>query len=361
MRLGGWAAALPLLALLLSGCAGENRYGDFALPTPGAIGTAAPRAVVRPAITTPRVTINMPRPGAVMQPVPGGWESVDVLNPSVVEFGGRLLNVYSAFDGKTWHTGVAASTDGGFQWERLGRVLSPSAATWEGSYIAANGTALAHKGELLYWYQAGSPPRIGLARSKDGRTWTRHASPVLPTGPRGSWDERGVADPYVVEAPGGGGGALYMFFLGQNRARQQRLGLARSTDGGVTWTKLRTNPILEIGEEGMFDENGLGEPAVWQAEGHWWMLYTGRDRREARRLGLAFSRDGRQWQRFTEAAVMTGTEPWNAKVICDPTVLPPLQPGGPWRIWYGGGDVAHPAENIHGQIGYAELMMVPRF
>ena len=342
MRLSGWAAAV-LLALMLSGCAGENRYGDFALPPPaGVFGAAHPR-------------ITAPNPGAVMEPVAGAdsWEAVDVLNPSVVEFGGRLLNVYSGFDGKAWHTGVAASTDGGRRWERQGRVLSPTAA-WEGHYIAANGSALAHRGELLYWYQAGTPPRIGLARSPDGRRWTKNPEPVLPVGPRGSWDERGVGDPYVIEAEGG---ALYMFFLGQNRARQQRLGLARSADGGATWTKLRSNPILEIGDEGTFDENGLGEPAVWQSSGRWWMLYTGRDRHEVRRLGLAFSRDGRRWQRFTDAAVMTGAEAWNAKVVCDPTVLPPRQPGGPWRIWYGGGDVAHPAENIHGRIGYAELTL----
>lgn len=345
-----WAAAGFLALILVAGsCAGPNRYDDFALPAP--FGSAA--RAVRPRIATPR-------PGPLIGPVAGTWESADVLNPSVVEFGGKLLNIYSGYDGKTWHTGVAESADGGFEWRRLGRVLSPSAA-WEGNYIAANGAALARAGQLLYWYQAGSPPRIGLARSKDGRTWTRHPEPVLEPGPRGSWDERGVADPYVIEAGSGdgGSGALFLFFLGQNRARQQRLGLARSTDGGLSWTKLRANPILEIGEDGAFDENGLGEPAVWQSDGRWWMLYTGRDRREVRRLGLAFSRDGRRWQRFHDTAVMTGLEAWNEKVVCDPTVLPPSLPFGPIRIWYGGGDVAHPAENIHGRIGYAELTMAP--
>lgn len=347
MNLRGTLAAAAFAGALIGCSSGPNRYADFALPPPE--GGVANRAV------QPRFTF---RPGPLMTPSgeAGGWESVDVLNPSVVAFAGKLFNVYSGFDGKTWHTGVAVSADG-IQWERLGKALSPEAAAWEGGYIAANGSALARSGELLYWYQAGSPPRIGLARSKDGRAWSKHGEPVLSTGPRGSWDERGVADPYVIQARAGGG--LYMFFLGQNRARQQRLGVARSTDGGVTWTKLRTNPILEIGEEGTFDENGLGEPAVWQSDGRWWMLYTGRDRREVRRLGLAYSLDGRTWQRFTDTAVASGGEPWNAKVICDPTVLAG-EPGSALRIWYGGGDVAHPAENVHGRIGYAELQMVPQ-
>jgi len=319
MRLCGAAAVL-----LWAGC---GRYSDFFLPPP----SGAARDV------KPEFKVD-PKP--VMEPAPG-WESADVLNPSVVWHGGKLVNVYSAYDGKAWHTGIAESVDG-LRWEGRKLVLSPP----DGGYIAANGTALSRGGELLYWYQAGSPPRIELARD-----WKKNPEPVLNTGPRGSWDERGVADPYVIEA----GGQLYMFYLGQNRARQQRLGLARSTDG-VTWTKLRSNPILEIGEEGAFDENGLGEPAVWESDGRWWMLYTGRDRHENRRLGLAFSRDGAHWQRYSEQAVFSGQEPWNSRVVCDPTLLPR---DGILRMWFGGGDVPHPAENIHGRIGYAELKMVP--
>ncbi len=330
-------AALAAFVLLLAGCRG--RYADFTLPAP----TGAPRD------GKPQFKAD-PKPS--MEPA-AGWESADVLNPSVVSLAGKLLNIYSAYDGRTWHTGVAESSDG-LRWERRARVISPD-LEWEGRYIAANGAALVHAGELLYWYQAGSPPRIGLARSRDGgRAWAKHGGPVLDTGPRGSWDERGVADPYVIETAGDKA-ALYMFYLGQNRARQQRLGLARSSDGGVTWTKLRSNPILEIGEEGTFDENGLGEPAVWQANGRWWMLYTGRDRHENRRLGLAFSGDGAKWQRYSESAVFAGDQAWNSRVVCDPTVLVDPQRGGVVRIWFGGGDVPHPAENIHGRIGYAEL------
>jgi hypothetical protein len=319
MRLCGAAAVL-----LWAGC---GRYANFSLPRP----SGSARDV------KPEFKVD-PKP--VMEPAPG-WESADVLNPSVVWHGGKLVNVYSAYDGKAWHTGIAESVDG-LRWEGRKLVLSPP----DGGYIAANGTALSRGGELLYWYQAGSPPRIELARD-----WKKNPEPVLNTGPRGSWDERGVADPYVIEA----GGQLYMFYLGQNRARQQRLGLARSTDG-VTWTKLRSNPILEIGEEGAFDENGLGEPAVWESDGRWWMLYTGRDRHENRRLGLAFSHDGAHWQRYSEQAVFSGQEPWNSRVVCDPTLLPR---DGILRMWFGGGDVPHPAENIHGRIGYAELKMVP--
>jgi predicted GH43/DUF377 family glycosyl hydrolase len=276
----------------------------------------------------------------------GAWDSSDALNPSVIRSGGAYLNLYSGFDGHTWRTGAAFSNNG-ITWSGRAPVLSPDPFTWESSYIAANGAALAWRGTIWYWYQAGSPPRIGLARSADGRQWTKQAVPVLDPGPRGSWDERGLGDPYVIEA----GGRLYMFYLGMDRARRQRLGVARSDDG-VTWTRLRSNPILELGDPGAFDEVGLGEPAVWSSNGHYWMLYTGRDRNEVRRIGLAESIDGARWTRSERAGILAGRQPWNNKVVCDPSVEP--GPDGV-RVWFGGGDIARPDERINGQIGYAFL------
>jgi predicted GH43/DUF377 family glycosyl hydrolase len=149
------------------------------------------------------------------------------------------------------------------------------------------------------------------------------------------------------------GGRYYMFYLGMDRARRQRLGVATSDDG-VSWHKLRGNPILELGEYGAFDEKGLGEPAVWAARGYYWMLYTGRDHNEARRMGLARSRDGVRWEKLP--MVIAGSEAWDSKVICDPTVI---ANGDRVTVWFGGGDVAHPAQNIDGQIGLATLISEP--
>ncbi|MCP5115523.1 MAG: hypothetical protein GY953_32250, partial [bacterium] len=130
-------------------------------------------------------------------------------------------------------------------------------------------------------------------------------------------------------------------------------GVAVSADG-LRWTKLRTNPILELGPLGSFDETGLGEPAVWAAAGRYWLLYTARDPDEYRRLGLASSADGVRWERVSPAPVLKGRRPWNSKVVCDPTVEVTSEGV---RVWFGGGDVAHPAENINGQIGLAVLRM----
>lgn len=309
------AAVILCSCIFASAC---GRYSDFSLPHPN-----GQSQNVR--------WLWVADPEPLRSPADG---EVDVLNPSIANH--RLF--YSIFDGKAWHTAV----DGR-------RVLSPEANTWEGSYIAANGSVIYRDGEYLHWYHAAGPevPKIGFARSKDGEHWQKHSVPVLDVGPRGSWDERGVADPYVIES----GGELYLFYLGQDRARRQRLGIARSSDG-IVWTKLRSNPILELGSRDLFDEFGLGEPAVWQSHGVWWMIYTGRGTGEIRRMGLAQSEDGIHWQKISSLTI-GGTQAWNAKVICDPHVE--LQTDGRVKVWFGGGDVAHPSERIHGRLGVGWL------
>lgn len=135
------------------------------------------------------------RPGPVLpRGAAGDFDGFDTLNPSIVRHDGLYYNLYSGFDGRTWRTGLATSPDG-VRWTRRGPVLSPDPSTWEGSYIGANGSLLVSGSEFLYWYQAGNPPRIGLARSRDLHHWRKLPEAVLGYGPTGSWDERGVAPP----------------------------------------------------------------------------------------------------------------------------------------------------------------------
>lgn len=277
----------------------------------------------------------------------GSWDNTDTLNPSVVHWRGRYWNLYSGFDGKTWHTGTAVSADG-VTWTERRRILSPEG--WEGSYIAANGSAIVMPGDTLaYWYQAGREvPSIGLARSSDGLSWHKEAQPVLEPGPRGSWDERGVADPYVIRR----GEWLYLYYTGMDRAQRQRLGVARSRDG-IDWRKSLDNPILDIGGHEEWDEGGLGEPAVWTSHGVYWMLYTGRAWDEKRRIGLAQSRDGIHWTKMRDQ-VFAGSFAWDSAVICDPTV--DVRNPSAVRVWFGGGDKPSPDERLNGQIGLATLV-----
>ena len=91
---------------------------------------------------------------------------------------------------------------------------------------------------------------------------------------------------------------------------------------------------------------------MWTSGGAYWMLYTGRDASEHRRMGLAQSPDGVAWSKVPNF-VIEGGSAWDSKVICDPEVE--LQADGTVRVWFGGGDVASPDQNLHGQIGIGLL------
>ncbi len=320
-----------ILMLLLSGC---GSYARFTLPPlPGGAEDSSFLLEAEP------------------RPVIEHGPDSDVLNPSVVRGPAGLLNFYSAFDGASWRTVLARSEDG-IHWQSGETILKPNPQTWEAGYIAANGSAFFDGSQFWQWYEAGprSALRIGLARSADGRSWTREPVPVLDRGPYMSFDERDVADPYVIRE----GGMFYMYYLGQDRAvpPRQRIGVARSRDG-IHWTKFTGNPVLAPGNPGTFDEAYLGEPAVFRFQGFYWMLYTGTDFTGQRRLGLARSIDGISWRKLP--AVFSGGSDWDSKVMCDATVL---VEGEQVRVWFGGGDVVSPDERLHGQIGYGLLRPV---
>lgn len=329
------------LALLGAACgpAWRPKQADFTV-------TGCEAAAGVPPPETWRFEVD-PEPVLKRGPI-GAWDAVDVLNPSVVRRGGTFYNFYSGFDGKIWRTGLAVSSDGR-TWGKTATnsVLEPAAGTWEGDYIAANGSAVDAGPEFLYWYQAGRPPRIGLAVSPDGQSWRRRANPVLEPGPPGSWDAAGVGDPYVLRC----GQTYYMYYLGQGMRGVQRLGVARSPDG-VHWQKYVGNPILDVGPPGSFDERGVGEPAVLRAEEEFLMIYTGRENGENRGLGVARSPDGVHWRRAALPQPVAGDQPWNSRVVCDPAVW---VGGGRLWLWFGGGDVPSPDENLHGQIGLAVM------
>ena len=102
--------------LVLGGC---GRYAEFTLPQ------------LERTHETVRWQWDVRAEPVMARGAKGDWDSVDVLNPSVVQGPGGWWNLYSGYDGRAWHTGLAMSPDG-LQWTRRGKVLSPDAQTWEG-------------------------------------------------------------------------------------------------------------------------------------------------------------------------------------------------------------------------------------
>lgn len=278
----------------------------------------------------------------------GTWDAVDVLNPTIVFVEGVYYNLYSGYDGSRWQTGLATSL-GGINWRKFegNPVLRLSERGWDSTYIAANGSVAHADGTFYYWYQGGEKAQIGVATSKDARAWDRLAEPVLKPGPKGSWDDTGVADPAVIHLAD----TFYMYYLGMDSYGVQRLGVARSNDGRK-WEKSIANPILDVGPPGYHDENGLGEPAVFRVGQRFYMLYTGRNASEVRTQLLATSPDGVHWMKKLRGPVLDvgPSNAWDSAVVADAW---PMIINGQLLVWYGGGNRKEPAQNLNGAIGLA--------
>lgn len=300
--------------------------------------------------TSPNINVvnNVTTP-VLEQGEDGEWDDTDCLNPSVINFNNQYYNYYSGFDGQSWATGLAVSEDGK-TWEKYegNPVLWVGQAGLDNEYIAANGSAVVIDNKVYYYYQgvADGKAYIALATSEDGKTFTKHGEPILQADSSvGAWDEAGVADPYVIEYDG----LYYMYYLGMNNVAIQRLGVAVSEDG-IHWIKSVANPILDVGAKDTFDENGLGEPSVVYHAPYFYMFYTGRDAKENRNIGYALSVDGINWKKYSTDGLVDFQVEWNSKVICDTTFLLDAETGL-LDVWYGGGNIASPDENLNGKIG----------
>ena len=144
--------------------------------------------------------------------------------------GGRDVIVRTrAEDGRSF---FGTTGDGG---RRPPIVLAPELA-WEGT--ALSGPAALRRGEewLLYYAGAGG---IGVARSRDGVSFTREPSPVLAADPRaGAWETSAPRAPGVYVLPDGRVRLLY--------AAGGALGAAESEDG-VRFRRLDADPAtLEL-------------------------------------------------------------------------------------------------------------------
>jgi hypothetical protein len=135
-----------------------------------------------------------------------------------------------------------------------------------------------------------------------------HDHPALNLGEPGAFDDRGVMASCVVEADG----ELYLYYVGFTTAVDSpyvtEVGLAVSTDGGVSFTRAESSPVLarDRGEHpGTNSPFILREDGVWKM---WFGSFTGWDRTTERAepvyvIRYAESSDGVRWERDDAACI----------------------------------------------------------
>ncbi|MSQ14921.1 MAG: hypothetical protein EXR50_03555 [Dehalococcoidia bacterium] len=214
--------------------------------------------------------------------------------------------------------------------------LEPGAlGTWDSYSIHAPSVLKVNGGHMM-WYDGttGSDPyagwSIGAASSRNGRAWTKDAAnPVLTPGAQGEWDGVSVHDPRVLRD----NKEYWMWYSGFD-GKIWRIGLAISPDG-VNWQKSASNPIMDGGSPGSWDEAGAAYSSVIYIQDTFYMWYQGLDSKGVWRIGRATSRNGINWTKDERNPVLIpgGTGAWDEEKVLAPSVL---YSGGSYHLWYTG-------------------------
>lgn len=160
--------------------------------------------------------------------------------------------------------------------------------------------------------------------------FVRYGSAVLSPTPA-TWDASWVNFTSIVKS----GDTYYGYYEGSNDAAASfRGGLATSSDG-ITWAKHGSNPILNVGSGGAWDDYSVIPEEVWIEGATWYMLYAGRQSGGPWKMGLATSSDGVTWTKSGSNPVMSPTaSTWDSAWV-DPGSV--IKIGSTYYCYYSGG------------------------
>jgi hypothetical protein len=163
------------------------------------------------------------------------------------------------------------------------------------------------------WCVAAASTCASLARADEAagsfvrHSWRRDpANPIFVPG--ATHDVNGCQGPFVVRHDD----AYWMFYGGIDKAGRQRICLATApTERPTEWKRL--GPVIELGDSSTFDELAATYPCVHRFGNLWHLYYTGRSNQGGpqhfanyRGVGLAVSRNLRDWTKHSADPVLTG-------------------------------------------------------
>ena len=193
----------------------------------------------------------------VLVPEPGAWDENSIDLGSVLRENGEYKLWYcNGGNAAVRQIGYATSVDG-INWTKYAGnpVLSGGSEAWEAGGIIWC-SVVSNSGTYTLYYTGiditSTFYSIGRATSPDGINWQKDTlnNPILTPGLSGQWDSKSVCGPYCLYTSG----TLYLYFTGWaiNYAGNF-IGLASSTDNGITWNKYASNPVINSGPTGSWD------------------------------------------------------------------------------------------------------------
>ena len=235
-----------------------------------------------------------------------------------------------------YQVGLAYSSDG-ITWTKYAGnpVLSPTVGSWDETLVWACWVAR-EGGQYKMWYYgaANNIRKLGYATSPNGINWTKNPNPILSAG-NALWEVGGVLWPSILK----NSGSYTMFYTGVNAAGTvYQLGRATSLDG-INWQRdTINNPVLSVGAPGQWDDLGVTAGLnCLKLDNTIYMWYTAWSSSISKgRIGLATStNDGVTWDKYSGNPVLNfgAAGSWDEDYVETGTVI--LE-GNTLRMWYDG-------------------------
>ena len=227
------------------------------------------------------------------------------------------------------------------KWRKLGRIHEPVAVgNWAASHASLPIPLCldSHRWRIYF------SPRDARNRSHIGffeidlrspqRTLRVADRPVIGPGGLGTFDEDGAMGSWVVREDG----RLLLYYIGWNRATsvpfRNAIGLAESRDGGESFARISSGPIVD---RGMHDPFFVASPCVLREPNRWRMWYlsgvvweaSADGPRHGYHIKYAESDDGFDWRR--DGRVCIDLEGPEEIALARPCVL---HDGNTYRMWY---------------------------
>jgi hypothetical protein len=274
----------------------------------------------------------------ILRPAPGTFYSVDVLNPDIVSRRGRYLLFFSGNSSRTpggdWRTGLAVAR----------YPAGPFSVDTRVTELFYNGGTIVDSKALLHGANVPAERSPELFGSDDGRRWQRKDIMPSPQGP--SW-RFFQSDLYLDRGPR----RVDVYFAGRPGASGADIGMVHYRKG--RWWGFER--VLDR-PPGEWDGLDLGEPAVFHARGHTFMLYGGLGKDgEPRHIGLA-RRTRSGWRRCGKRPFIAAGRSWYRRNAIDPE---PLVTGNRLYVYFGGGLTSSLGGNMAGVIGL-RVYRIPR-
>lgn len=224
-----------------------------------------------------------------------------------------------------------------YRWKKLGKVFDPTdSSVADGSWIQEFAQApcvVPHAEFLRVYFSCRPAPDVNgqyksyctfldLDRSDILNVLRVSSGPVLPLGEPGTFDQFGTYPISVIPI----GDRYRAYYAGWTRCESvpfnTAIGVAESRDGGETFTKLGTGPVIPYTPDEPFVISGPkvrrfgGRWYLWYIAGRKWVLDDGRPE-PVYKIRMATSDDGLHWEKQGRDLIASCLEPDEAQASPD--------------------------------------------